>query len=452
MNLLNAQAYIQRFLKIRTKEGAVVPLVLNKPQARLYQAIQQQWQAGKPVRIIILKARQMGFSTLTEAVIFFLTVTARYVESMIVAHKDEATANLFRMSKRFYDELPAEIKPMQRSSNAQELLFDRPARYKGQARGLGSRIRCATAGGSGVGRSYTLKCLHLSEFAFWPGDKRDTFSGLVQAVPDLPGTVIIIESTANGYDEFKHMWDDAVQAQRDGTDGFTPVFFPWFEMEEYRREPLPSFQRTAEEQELARTFGLDDRQLAWRRWCISVNCGGDVNLFHQEYPATPDEAFIATGRCAFDKAALVLRREQVRKQLWERGMFQVQKGLDGKIIRWTWKPEEQGPLRIRKHPELEATSSPPTFWTTGRASRWRCSTTSSGSGCLPSRSTAWVCTTTRLWWASRPTTPPTRRWYWKNWATGICTSGSGWTTSLESWWTPSDSRPPRPHAPPSWTA
>ena len=45
MNLLNAQAYIQRFLKIRTKEGAVVPLVLNKPQARLYQAIQQQWQA-----------------------------------------------------------------------------------------------------------------------------------------------------------------------------------------------------------------------------------------------------------------------------------------------------------------------------------------------------------------------------------------------------------------------
>ena len=196
MNLLNAQAYIQRFLKIRTKEGAVVPLVLNKPQARLYQAIQQQWQAGKPVRIIILKARQMGFSTLTEAIIFFLTVTARYVESMIVAHKDEATANLFRMSKRVYDELPAEIRPMQRSSNAQELLFDRPARYKGQARGLGSRIRCATAGGSGVGRSYTLKCLHLSEFAFWTGDKRDTFSGLVQAVPVLPGTVSIIVRTA----------------------------------------------------------------------------------------------------------------------------------------------------------------------------------------------------------------------------------------------------------------
>ena len=162
MNILNARTYIERFLKIRTKEGAVVPLVLNRPQERLYNAIQKQWRAGKPVRIIILKARQMGFSTLTEAIIFFLTVTAKYVESMIVAHKDEATANLFRMSKRFYDELPPALRPMQRASNAQELLFDRPAKYKGEAQGLGSRIRCATAGGSGVGRSYTLKCLHLS--------------------------------------------------------------------------------------------------------------------------------------------------------------------------------------------------------------------------------------------------------------------------------------------------
>ena len=303
------------------------------------------------MRIIILKARQMGFSTLTEAIIFFLTVTAKYVESMIVAHKDEATANLFRMSKRFYDELPPALRPMQRASNAQELLFDRPAKYKGEAQGLGSRIRCATAGGSGVGRSYTLKCLHLSEFAFWPGDKRETFSGLVQAVPDRLGTVIIIESTANGYDEFKKMWDDAVQAERDGTDGFTPIFFAWFEMEEYRRAPLPGFKRTPEEQELAETFGLDDEQLAWRRWCISVNCGGDVNLFHQEYPSTPDEAFIATGRCAFDKAALVLRREKVRTDKWERGAFRVQKGIDGKIMDWKWKPDERGPLRIRKHPE-----------------------------------------------------------------------------------------------------
>lgn len=351
MNILNALDFIQTFLKIRTKDNTLETLVLNPPQRRLYEAIRAQWQAGKPVRIIILKARQMGFSTLTEAIIFFLTITARLVESMIVAHKDEATANLFRMSKRFYDELPAAMRPMQKASNAQELVFDRPAKMKGDAEGLGSRIRCATAGGSGVGRSYTLKCLHLSEYAFWPGNKAETFTGLVQAVPDKPGTVIIIESTANGYDDFKKKWDAAVEAQRNGTDGFVPIFFAWFEMPEYRRTPLPGFTRTREEEELAETFGLDDEQLAWRRWCIEVNCGGDIDLFHQEYPCTPDEAFISTGRCAFDKQALVLRRETVRKHPWERGRFRYTIGPDGRITAWVWVPEKDGPLRIRRHPE-----------------------------------------------------------------------------------------------------
>lgn len=352
MKLLNARDYIQNFLKIRTKESKVVPLTLNPPQERLYKAIREQWQAGKPVRIIILKARQMGFSTLTEAIIFFLTVTARNVESMIVAHKEDATANLFQMSKLFYDCLPPQLKPMQRASNAQELRFDRPARAPEGVEGLGSRIRCATAGGQGIGRSYTLKCLHLSEFAFWPGNKSETFTGLVQAVPDLPGTVIIIESTANGYDEFKKKWDAAVKAQREGTDGYTPIFFPWYEMPEYRRKPLPGFQRTEEEEQLAATYGLDDEQLAWRRWCIATQCDDDVDLFKQEYPATPDEAFIATGRCAFDKEALVLRRKKIQGDRWERGKFRiVYDELTGKIKSWEWESDRKGPVRIRKHPE-----------------------------------------------------------------------------------------------------
>lgn len=354
MNLRNCGEYIQRFLKIRTKDGSIRPLILNPPQQRLYEAIKSQWQQGKPVRIIILKARQMGFSTLTAAIIFWLTVTACFVESLIVAHKDDATKNLFLMYRRFYDLLPEPLKPMQKASNAQELVFDRPSRAKGNERGLGSRIRCATAGGSGVGRSYTVRALHLSEFAFWPGDKRETLTGLVQAVPDLPGTLIIIESTANGYDEFKNMWDAAVQAERDGTDGYTPIFFAWFEMPEYRRKPNPGFQRTAEEQELAETFGLDDEQLAWRRWCIATQCGGDLNLFHQEYPATPDEAFIATGQCVFDKQAIVLRREHVRQDKWERGMFRVEYSADGRIAKYEWRADEKGPIRIRIHPEKNA--------------------------------------------------------------------------------------------------
>lgn len=351
MNPLNCGEYIRCFLKIRDKEKRIIPFRLNKPQKRLYDTIRQQWQKGKPVRIIILKARQMGFSTLTEAVIFWLAATAFNVECMIVAHTVEATRNLFAMSKRFYDHLPDRIKPMQKASNAQELVFDRPSRYKGSAPGLNSRIRVATAGGEGIGRSSTLTAVHLSEFAWWPGDKLDTLIGLLQAVPDKPGTLVVIESTANGYDEFKKQWDKAVADQRNGTDGFLPVFFAWFEMEEYRRPVPPGFRRTEEEEALAQTFGLDDEQMVWRRWCIQNNCGGDLNKFRQEYPATPDEAFIATGACVFDKDALVLRRKTAAEISWEHGMFRIQYDLAGKIASFNWEADRKGPIRIRKAPE-----------------------------------------------------------------------------------------------------
>lgn len=351
MNLLNCKDYIENFLKIRTKSGELVSLKLNEPQQRLYEVIAKRYKADKPVRVIILKARQMGFSTLTEGIVFWATATRENTDSMIIAHKDEATANLFRMSKLFYEQLPPPIKPMLQASNAQELNFDKPSRDRSERKGLKSRIRCATAGGSGQGRSYTLRNVHMSEFAFWPGDKLETYSGIMQAVPDEPGTIVIVESTANGYDMFKTLWDRAVAAQQAGDeDGFIPVFFPWYEMSEYRRPVPPGFELTDEERELKAAFELDDEQIAWRRWCIEVNCGGDLNKFKQEYPATPDEAFIATGTCVFDKEALVLRRAAVSADKWEYGRFTYRN--DGlRISDIKWQPEKGGPIRIKKKPE-----------------------------------------------------------------------------------------------------
>ena len=348
--LLCCIVFIQRFLKIIDKSGNVVNLLLNEPQRRLYAVIKAEWEAGRPVRIIILKARQMGFSTVTAAIIFWMAATAHAVRCMVVAHKDEATDNLFQMYKRFYENLPEPIRPTLQASNAKELVFDKNTRQQG-AKGLGSRIRCATAGGQGVGRSYTLKALHLSEVAFWPGKKAQTLTGLLQAVPDLPGTLVVMESTANGFEEFKSRWDDAVDAQREGREGYIPVFFAWHEMKEYRRKAPMGFALTAEASELQRVYNLDLQQLAWRRWAIENLCGGDVDLFKQEYPASPEEAFISTGRCAFDKAALVLRLEQVRKTAWEEGMFRIQKDEAGRIQSFLWVQEKGGPVRIRKEPE-----------------------------------------------------------------------------------------------------
>lgn len=342
MNLCVAMDYIEGCLKIKTKSGTVVPFRLNDAQRKLYAVAKRQQDAGKPVRLIILKARQLGFSTLTEGLIFHACATRKNVNALIVAHREDATANLFRMSKLFYDELPAPVKPMLRASNAQELVFENPSKLRSEREarpGLRSRIRCATAGGRGIGRSDTLQCVHLSEYAFWPDGadgKASTLAGILQAVPSLPGTMVVIESTANGFEDFKERWDAAVAGEND----FEPVFFAWFENPDYSMPVVPGTEWTPEERDLKATYQLTDEQLQWRRWCIANNCGGSLDMFRQEYPASPGEAFLHSGTGVFDNEQIVLRLERLPGPAG-RGEF-----ADGE-----WTESETGAITLYELPE-----------------------------------------------------------------------------------------------------
>ena len=342
MNPCIAKDYIENCLKIKTKSGTVVPFRLNDAQRKLYAVAKRQQDAGKPVRLIILKARQLGFSTLTEGLIFHACATRKNVNALIVAHREDATANLFRMSKLFYDELPAPVKPMLRASNAQELVFENPSKLRSEREarpGLRSRIRCATAGGRGIGRSDTLQCVHLSEYAFWPDGadgKASTLAGILQAVPSLPGTMVVIESTANGFEDFKERWDAAVAGEND----FEPVFFAWFENPDYSMPVVPGTEWTPEEREMRDAYRLTDEQLQWRRWCIANNCGGSLDMFRQEYPASPGEAFLHSGTGVFDNEQIVLRLERLPSPAG-RGEF-----TDGE-----WTESETGAITLYELPE-----------------------------------------------------------------------------------------------------
>lgn len=342
MNPCIAMDYIENCLKIKTKSGTVVPFRLNDAQRKLYAVAKRQQDAGKPVRLIILKARQLGFSTLTEGLIFHACATRKNVNALIVAHREDATANLFRMSKLFYDELPAPVKPMLRASNAQELVFENPSKLRSEREarpGLRSRIRCATAGGRGIGRSDTLQCVHLSEYAFWPDGadgKAATLAGILQAVPSLPGTMVVIESTANGFEDFKERWDAAVAGEND----FEPVFFAWFENPDYAMPVVPGTEWTPEERDLKAAYQLTDEQLQWRRWCIANNCGGSLDMFRQEYPASPGEAFLHSGTGVFDNEQIVLRLERLPSPAG-RGEF-----TDGE-----WTESETGAIMLYELPE-----------------------------------------------------------------------------------------------------
>lgn len=299
---INTKQYIEKYIKIRNKNGNLVNLVLNKPQQKLYNIIKELKIAGKPVRIVILKARQMGFSTIVGAILFKETTTKFNVNTGIITHQEDATKNLFNMSKLMYECLPQEMKPSKKASNAQELIFDNE-----RGTGLKSKIRCMTAGSKGVGRSYTYNNLHASEFAFWPGDKNATLVGLLQTVPYSPDTAVFIESTANGFDEFKEIWDGAVNGDND----FVPLFVGWNELEEYKM-PYTGFELTSEENQLRTEYNLSLEQITWRRWCIRNNCGNDIELFKQEYPICPEEAFISTGSCYFNKEIIMGRINKIR--------------------------------------------------------------------------------------------------------------------------------------------
>lgn len=294
--------FCRTILKIQDKMGRIAPLSFNDAQMELYREYMKQRKEARPVRIIILKARQMGFSTAVEGMFYWHTTNNENINTMLIAHKADASTAIFNKNKLFYDnEIPI-LQPMRKASNAKELIFENPtiiATEKRKNPGLRSKIIIETAMNKDAGRSLTIHNLHVSELAFWPYP--ETMVSLMQAVPNEPGTAVIVESTANGIGgDFYEMWQQAVR----GENGFAPLFFPWWKHKAYKMPVGRDFEPDYEEKELKRLYGLSNEQLVWRRWCLANNCGGNIDIFHQEYPSSPEEAFISSGRPVFDIGAL----------------------------------------------------------------------------------------------------------------------------------------------------
>lgn len=315
---------------------------------KLYNAIKGQAEKGKPIRLIVLKARQMGFSTLTEGIVFKNCATKKNISAGIVAHELNATNNLFEMFKRFYNNLPDGLKPEMLKSNAKELVFNNK-----DGSGLDSKIQLFTAESrEGLGRSGTFNILHISEYAFWK-EQKTTLTALLQTVPDDANSIVIIESTANGFDEFKERWDKAVSGESE----YIPVFCAWHELEEYKKEVPEGFTLTGEEASLKALYDLTDEQLYWRRTKIATTFNGDVEQFKQEYPASPEEAFISTGNCVFSKPLIIQRLAELRNvEPLKVGYFEYDKKHISRdvaeITNIKWVDDDNGEIQIYSLPEV----------------------------------------------------------------------------------------------------
>jgi len=295
-------------LSIKTKSSELIKLIPNNAQTSLISIIKELQDKGLPIRIWVLKARQEGVSTIIEAITFAYTSQRPNVNSLILADIKDHANNLFEMTKLYYERLLAEhphLAPKIKKSNEKKLEFEK----------IHSQAIIASAENTEAAKSHTFQICHLSECAFFR-DFTTIMNYLNQTVPELPGTMIIGETTANGMNKFYDEYKKAVE----GKTSWIPVFIPWFAMPEYSLplvdgkfhgtdginfdEDEPLYQFLENEQKLKEEHSLSDEQLNWRRYFISNKCQGDMSTFRQEYPSCWKEAFKMSGSSFFDKQGM----------------------------------------------------------------------------------------------------------------------------------------------------
>lgn len=269
------EAFSAHCLQVADKTGNSTPFIWNAAQKALHERLEQQIRDTGKVRALVLKGRQMGISTYAAARFYHKTTTGFGRRTLIVAHQQKSTNNLFDMVKRFHRHNPLPIST--KNSNATELVFDK----------TDSKYSLATAGTEDVARGTTAQFAHLSEFGFWSNGQKH-MAGLGNTIPDTAGSEIIIESTANGLgNAFHQMWQDAEA----GKGEFIAVFLPWFWDDGYRATVRADFELSPEDVAYKNAYGLDMEQMQWRANKIATYGDGFQYLWSQEYPATAAEAF-----------------------------------------------------------------------------------------------------------------------------------------------------------------
>jgi hypothetical protein len=307
--------YAQHCAKIVTKASELETIRPRPAQLKLEAALEAQRLAGRPERAIVLKSRQTGVSTWAQIKLMQRASLRPNRKALVVAQDNDTAAGLFDIGKQVYQHLPTnadarlkpEIKNFRDSDDVKLMHFGTKARTSRNAGdvGLNSWLRIDTAKEATKGRGKTLTDLHLSEVAFW--DSPDKALSLLNAVPDQPGTMVIIESTANGTNDFKKRWDRAYAGEGD----YAPIFISWLEDPDCTRAFMSEQDREdfiaqigegpygADEPALVEHHGATPEQLYFRRVAIVDKCDGEVAKFKQEYPSHPGEAFMGSGNHVF---------------------------------------------------------------------------------------------------------------------------------------------------------
>ena len=306
MNLKAAEKFLSRFTIKDRDSHKRVPFIFKKNQRIIHNAALKQQEDGKPVRIVVDKARRVGVSSWSEGLGFCHCCWLPGSHFLIAAHEFKSSKALFSIPKN----LAKQAKFLNLRDVEREITFPHE-----DGDGL---MQIVTAGKDTSGRGFTLSGLHLSEAAHYKGSG-EIYTSVLPAVSEHKDTIVIIESTPNGQDGdgaiFYEMWVDAINCKSE----YEPVFLSWLDDEACVAEVSIAERGSLDKEERALLKrGASMEQLAWRRWKInSPECGGSVELFHQEFPTDWEESFIVSGSPAFEEIERAWAAKNNKPPKWQ---------------------------------------------------------------------------------------------------------------------------------------
>ena len=331
------------------KNQNTIPFFLNEVQKDFIKKLnkaKEDYKKGKitDISMLILKGRQQGFTTLITGYQFACSILNKNFQGMTLADKNDNSESIFQNKAKFiYNQLPPTLKPTEKFNNKRQFMFEK----------INSSWSVGVAT-KNVGRSKTINFFHGSECAFWEDGIASIQAGLGEAF--TKDCIKIYESTANGYNDYQKMWDSNVHIN---------CFYEWWNTYEYR---LKISSKKIKDEFISNIDKKDDwifQRLKWLKDIKKLDIEQlywyykkyekylDKDLIKQEYPCSPEEAFLLSGKTAFDVEKIIERIQYLKSNKKDKalkiGYFTYD--YDGKkITNIKWVNDKNGYIKIFKLP------------------------------------------------------------------------------------------------------
>lgn len=338
-------------IKIKDKKsGTLILFYLNEPQRGYVARLEKDRNNKKPIRIVLLKGRQWGGSTLTQLYAFWIqNIHHTYWNSVIVGDVEEQARNIRNMytvaaNNYPYDYGSITLAPFEGSTKNKVVVESQ------SVISIGSMQRPESL------RSADLKIGHLSEVAFWKKTASKTPEDLIQSligtIPMLPDTMIVQESTAKGVGNYFH---NVYIESKAGKTGYDTYFVSWLEFKDNmlsldENEYQDFFDSFNEYELFLWNSGATLQGIKWYRFKLA-EMEGNTWRMKSEFPSNEMEAFQSSGNRVFPFEYVDKMRKYNETPIWI-GDFKSDGNADKSALdNITWHDNPKGNTKVWAMPE-----------------------------------------------------------------------------------------------------